>query len=138
MTAKRLNITILEVVGVVRETSETPHCRGLIQLAQLARDPPALPELEGRTFVGLSPWLSISLNVLIPSTRHGTILDTLESFLPKGWIVTLTVPKSMRFTKIPSSSFTVYGTLDSNPVQKITPGLIGKISTNVKGCVLPF
>ena len=56
MTAKRLNITILEVVGVVRETSETPHCRGLIQLAQLARDPPALPELEGRTFRQHQVW----------------------------------------------------------------------------------
>ena len=50
MTAKRVNITILEVVGVARETSETAHCRGLIQLAQSARDPPPpLPELEGRT-----------------------------------------------------------------------------------------
>ena len=55
MTAKRVNITILEVVGVVRETSETPHCRGLIQLAQLARDPTPL-ELGGRTFRQHQVW----------------------------------------------------------------------------------
>ena len=45
MTAKRVNITILEVVGVARETSETAHRRGLIQLA---RDPSLLAELEVR------------------------------------------------------------------------------------------
>ena len=61
----------------------------LIQFPWIKAD--SLQFVSDHTFVGLSPWLSISLNVLIPSTRHGTILDTLESFLPKGWIVTLTV-----------------------------------------------
>ena len=57
MTTKRVNIRILEVVGAARETSETAHCRGVIQLA---RDPSPLAELEGRSFRQYQPVWSIT------------------------------------------------------------------------------
>ena len=45
------------------------------------------------------------------------------------------VPMSVLITKIPDSSLIVCGTLNGEPVKKVTHGLIGKIVNKVEGCV---